>query len=525
MRIPPSPPVDAVKFCEFATESPTPFHAVSNLTTRLLASGFKPISERKPDLSEFKPGAKLFYTRNQSSLVAFTLPSNTSAETSVSFAVGHLDSPCLKVRPNSKRSKAGYLQVGVELYGGGIWHSWFDRDLSLAGRVIVSSSSSSSSGSGSGSGSEPKYVSKLVKIDRPLLRIPTLAIHLDRTANEAFKFNKETEFLPILGLLADQLNDASGNGNGNASAGAGPKSRSGTPQPFGSRSGSGAATPARMDLDEGSGARDEMNIAGMEEKHHPLLLAVLADELGCSISDIQDFELSLFDVQPSAVGGLSNEFIFSPRCDNLMTSFCSIEGLCDAVDSIDASNTDDSIRCVILFDNEEVGSVSHHGAESNLLPSFVERIVSLPEYSKIGYHQLLANSFLVSADMGHAVNPNYENRYETNHAPRINGGIVIKTNANQRYTSNAQTTFLLRRVAKKAGVPVQEFEIRNDSSCGSTVGPHLSTHVRTVDIGLAQLSMHSIRETAGSADVRYYIQFFKTYFDALAGFDRDLKID
>ncbi|OCF72927.1 aspartyl aminopeptidase [Kwoniella mangroviensis CBS 8886] len=479
--------ISAIRFCEFVTSSPTPFHAVSNLSSKLLASGFKSISERSPDLNQFQPGSKLFYTRNQSSIVALTLPSHPSKETSISFAVGHLDSPCLKVRPVSKRQKSGYLQVGVELYGGGIWPSWFDRDLSLAGRVIISNKSANG----------PSYVSKLVKIDRPLLRIPSLAIHLDRSINDAFKFNKETEFLPILGLVADQLN-GTGTGQG--------PSRTGTPQPF-----SGNSTPKE----------NEDDVAKMETKHHPLLLAVLADELGCEVGDIQDFELSLYDTQPSTVGGLSNEFVFSPRCDNLMTSFCSIEGLCEAA----GSSSDNTIRCVILFDNEEVGSVSHHGAESNLLPSFVERIVSLPTYEKIGYHNLLANSFLVSADMGHAVNPNYENKYETNHSPKINGGIVIKTNANQRYTSNAQTTFLLRRVAKKAGVPTQEFEIRNDSTCGSTVGPHLSTHVRTVDIGLAQLSMHSIRETAGSHDVRYYIDFFKTYFDVVREYDLDLKVD
>ena len=183
----------------------------------------------------------------------------------------------------------------------------------------------------------------------------------------------------------------------------------------------------------------------------------------------------------------------------------------------------------------------------------MERIAALPDYKHTAYHQILANSFLVSADMGHAVggtpfvvapahvqiNPNYAERYEPDHAPRINGGVVIKTNANQRYTSNAQTTFLLRSVAKKGGIPVQEFEIRNDSvsrvgclsteahaqTCGSTVGPHLSTHVRTVDIGLAQLSMHSIRETAGSADVRHYINLFRTYFETFSSIDKALQID
>ncbi|KIR29834.1 aspartyl aminopeptidase [Cryptococcus deuterogattii LA55] len=493
------PPKDAVNFCDFVTHAPTPFHAVAHLTTRLFTSGFVPISERSSSAS-LEPGGKYYYTRNQSSLVAFTLPAKPLPETAISFAVGHLDSPCLKVRPVSKKTKSNYLQVGVELYGGGIWHSWFDRDLSLAGRVIVANREALHS-------DDPKFVSKLVKIDRPILRIPTLAIHLDRTANDSFTFNKETEFQPILGLVEDALNAT------DAALGM-KRSHSGTPhRPL-----------AKDDSHETEKSDDLFDVANMEDKHHPKLLAVLAEELGCDIADIQDFELSLFDTQPSTVGGLSNEFVYSPRIDNLMTSFCTIEALCEAVKTSNAED-ESNIRCVILFDNEEVGSVSHHGAESNLLPAFVERIVQLKDYKDVGYYTMLANSFLISADMGHAIHPNYESRYETNLAPKINGGIVIKTNANQRYTSNAQTTFLLRRVAKKAGVPVQEFEIRNDSSCGSTVGPHLSTHVRTVDIGLAQLSMHSIRETAGSHDVRHYIDFFKVFFHGFGEIDRELRVD
>lgn len=162
--------------CNFITASPTPFQAVHNLTTRLASSSFTKLSE-KTSVSSLKPGGKYFYTRNQSSLVAFTLPTQPTPKTAISFAVGHLDSPCLKIRPVSKKSKAGYLQVGVELYGGGIWHSWFDRDLSIAGRVIVKTTGSAGK---EGEG----FVSKLVKVDRPLLRIPTLAIHLERGVNE-----------------------------------------------------------------------------------------------------------------------------------------------------------------------------------------------------------------------------------------------------------------------------------------------------------------------------------------------------
>lgn len=227
-----------------------------------MSSGFQRVSERVPAAS-LKAGGSYFYTRNQSSLVAFTLPGKPSPSTAISFAVGHLDSCCLKIRPISKKTKAGYLQVGCELYGGGIWATWFDRDLSIAGRVIVSTPGSDG----------PGYTSKLVKIDRPMLRIPNLAIHLDRTINEAFKFNKETEFMPILGLVADSLNAE----KGDAATSEGDKK-----VPF-----SGRSTPLPQ---EGKDQQPE-DVAGMEARHHPLLLAVLADELGCSVGDIQDFEL------------------------------------------------------------------------------------------------------------------------------------------------------------------------------------------------------------------------------------------
>lgn len=389
----------------------------------------------------------------------------------------------------SKRQKAGYLQVGCELYGGGLWHTWFDRNLSVAGRVILSTP-----------GARTEFTSKLVKIDRPILHIPTLAIHLDRGVNEQLKFNKETEFLPVLGLVNEQLN----------SSGSAVPSRAGTPAPG--------------KKDDGNGRSDATS---MEEKHHPLLLAAIADELGCNVSDIHDFELCLYDTQPSTVGGLNNEFIFSPRLDNLTTSWCAIEGLCQAVEAEAASgqaSKEENVRCALIYDNEEVGSVSNHGAESNILPSFIEMLAGLPNADR-GYYQILANSYLISADMGHALHPNYESRYETNNAPKINNGIVIKTNANQRYTSNAQTTFLLRQIAKRAGVPVQEFEIRNDSTCGSTVGPHLSTHVRTVDIGLASLSMHSIQEMSGSGDIKHYIQLFKTFYEEYSKVEKVLTVD
>ncbi|ORX40092.1 aspartyl aminopeptidase [Kockovaella imperatae] len=470
MKLLPTPPADATKFCNFITGSPTPFQAVANLSARLVESGFKPISERLLNSAELANGGKYFYTRNQSSLVAFTLPKNPSPTTAISIVAGHTDSPCLKIRPVSKRETHGYLQIGVETYGGGTWPTWFDRDLGLAGRVIVAQD-------------DGKFVSKLINLHRPLMRIPNLAPHLDRTLIDEMKINKETNIRPIAGLAAEILNE-------------------------------------KKDKAETSNGEKK---SGMQERHDPMLLKMIAEELDCGVEHIQDFELSLYDVQPAQVGGMSNEFIFAARMDNLMTSYSAIEALCEHATT--SKTDDDNVHAVIVFDNEEIGSISNHGAESNILPSFVERIVAMPEFAEIGYQRMLAHSFLISADMGHALHPNYSDKYELNNSPKMNAGPVIKTNANGRYTSTAQTTFLLRQVAKKVGVPLQDYEVRNDSSCGSTIGPHLSTYLRTVDIGLATLAMHSIRETAGSADVRMYIDLFKGFFDHFAEIDKALKVD
>lgn len=390
---------------------------------------------------------------------------------------GHTDSPNLRVRPVSKRSKEGYLQCSVETYGGGLWATWFDRDLSLAGRVIVSTSDT-----------HAKFVSRLVHIRRPLLRVPTLAIHLNRTQNDAFKFNQEDNLQPILGL-ADALNSS-----------AEPSEAVGTPT--------------------------------MSQKHHPVLLELLSEELGCPVSHIQDFELSLFDTQPPAAGGLNNEFVFSPRVDNQMTCFCATEALIDSVEKAGALSDASSIRAIALFDNEEVGSVSYQGAESNLVWSMVHRLAALAvrgatvsTNQQALFDQSLARSFLISSDTAHAVHPNFASIHEDNLRPKLNAGPVIKTNAKQRYASTAVTTFLLRRVAKRAGVPLQEFEVRNDCACGSTIGPMLSKSVRTVDLGNPQLSMHSIREVCGSKDVEHKIKLFTEYFQSFDKVDEELTVD
>lgn len=480
-------PDAALRFLQYSDQSPTPFHAVATSVSMLENAGFKRLSEGDVWEGSVEKGGKYFFTRNESALVAFAVGGEfVSGKGGVHIVGGHTDSPNFHIKPVSKREKEGYLQVRVETYGGGIWHTWFDRDLTLAGRIIVAQSPN-------------KFVTKLVHIKRPLLRIPTLAIHLDRTVNEALKLNKEENTVPIIGLAAkaeEALN--------------------------------AKATSTESEV---TGAPT------MTSKHHSVLLDVLAKELGCEVDAIQDFELSLADTQPASLGGINNEFIFAPRLDNQMTCFCATTAIIDAHSaSVSTLSSSKSIRAIALFDNEEVGSVSTHGAESNILASLIKRLASIRVIAPASadqehgsgshYERAIAKSFLISSDMSHAFHPNYPSRYEDEHRPRINGGTIIKTNTNQRYASTGPTIFLLRRVAKLANLPLQEFCVRNDMPCGSTIGPLMSKNgIRTVDVGNPQLSMHSIRETCGSFDVERKIKLFETFFNHFEQIDSELTTD
>ncbi|CAK5262735.1 unnamed protein product [Mycena citricolor] len=452
-------PEAALRLLQFVNASPTPFHAVHNAAARLEKAGFQKILEKDAWEKSITPGGKYYFTRNQATLVAFTLPANYKPEegTGVSIVATHVDSPNLKVRPVSKRTKEGYLQVGVET---------FDRDLSLAGRVVT--------------GNAGNFKSKLLKIDRPILRIPNLAIHLDRDVNQGFKFNKETEFVPILGQIAAQFNEA----------------------------------PAQ--------AADDKGTNSIRNNHHSALLDLLATELSIAPEEIYDFELSLYDTQASVLGGLNHEFIFSPRMDNQFSSFCAVEALAQYATSPEFEGYEGNVNCISLFNHEEIGSVSTTGAESSVLPSFINRLAPSPGANA----RSIAQSFLLSCDMGHAVHPNYASKHEDNHKPVMNGGVVIKTNAGQRYASDAVTTFVVRQLAERKGGRTQEFEVRNDMSCGSTVGPGLSAlGLKTCDVGFGQLSMHSIRETAGSHDAQHAIDLFRSLFENYAQIQSTLTVD
>jgi len=262
--------------------------------------------------------------------------------------------------------------------------------------------------------------------------------------------------------------------------------------------------------------------SSIQENHHPAILALLSDVLSVSPEEIHDFELSLYDTQPAVLGGINNEFIFSPRLDNLVSSFCAVEALAESATAQYFPTLEGNVNCIALFNHEEIGSVSTSGAESSLIPSLLERLSPTPA----SFAHSVSQSFMISSDMGHALHPNFTSKHEEVHRPIINGGIVIKTNANQRYATDAISSFIVKQLAERKGGKVQEFTVRNDIPCGSTVGPMLSKiGIRTVDIGNAMLSMHSIRETAGSHDVQSAIDLFTSFFEGFRALDKKLTVD
>lgn len=412
-------PAATLDLLRFIDASPTPFHAVREAASRLEARGFTRL--REEERWELAPGARRYVTRNGSSLIAFVVGDAPPGEAGFLLAGAHTDSPNLRLKPNAPYVKEGYRQLGVEVYGGVLLATWLDRDLSLAGRVVLEG--------------EPEP--RLLRIDRPLARVPNLAIHLNREVNqEGLKLNRQQHLPPVIGL---------------------------------------------------------------ELQDEAWLPALLARELGLADpAAIRGFDLMLYDVAPSTVSGLAGEFIHAPRLDNLASCHAALEALLQSAEAGGVAAT----RGVALYDHEEVGSTSAEGADSPFLEGVLARITLARGGTVEDGYRARARSVFVSADMAHAVHPNYADRHEARHMPRLNQGPVIKINQNLRYATNAATAEVFARAARAADVPVQTFVNRTDLACGSTIGPITASRlgIPTVDVGNPMLSMHSIREMAGSAD-------------------------
>ncbi|MDH3280534.1 MAG: M18 family aminopeptidase [Gammaproteobacteria bacterium] len=412
---------------DFLRRSPTPFHAVANMACELEKNGFQRL--READRWDLRPGERYYTERNGSSMVAFGLPGDPVTD-GIRMIGAHTDSPCLKIKPEPDITAHGYLQLGVEVYGGALLNPWFDRDLSIAGRLTYVDRNGA-------------LTHALIDFERPVAVIPSLAIHLDREANTSRAVNAQNDLPPIVAV------------------------------------------------DNAQSFRSW------------LLERLKAQYPDTTADEVSDYELCLYDTQPAARVGMDDEFIAGARLDNLVSCYIGLRSLLD--------ESGDRPGLLICNDHEEVGSVSSIGAQGTFLKSIVERIAG----SRETFTRVVDRSMLISADNAHGVHPNFADRHDKNHGPLLNGGPVIKINANQRYASNSETSGVFRHVCKQLDIPLQTFVIRSDMACGSTIGPLTASEVgvRTLDIGIPQFAMHSVRELCGTADIGHL-------YRALRGFLR-----
>ncbi|XP_060558739.1 aspartyl aminopeptidase-like [Ruditapes philippinarum] len=324
-------------------------------------------------------------------------------------------------------------------------------------------------------GVDNKIEHRLVHVERPILRIPHIAIHLQRDHNEKFSPNKETNVCPV--LATEVQSKLCNNG------------------------------PNSPDSEGTENAQQSQ-----KDKHHSLLVQLLCEELKVEADQLMDFDLHLADTQPAVIGGVLEEFIFSPRLDNLLNAYTAMVGLISSCSTSSLDN-DTNIRMISLFDNEEVGSSSAQGAGSSFQEYVLRRLSS--GGNQTAFEEAIPKSYMISADQAHAIHPNYSDKHESNHQPGFHKGIVVKINGNQRYASTGITNTILREVGRMADIPLQDFVVRNDSPCGSTIGPIMSAKLgmATVDIGAPQLSMHSIREMCCTSSVWQAQTLYQTFFE------------
>lgn len=425
---------------DFLKASPTPFHAVEQMRNRLKAAGYKAIKESEA-WDQLSTG-KYYVTRNDSSIIAFTLASNP-VEQGFRIVGAHTDSPCLKVKPNPEIIKESYLQLGVEVYGGALLNPWFDRDLSLAGRVSFVTENGD-------------VENALIDFEKAIAVIPSLAIHLDREANDLRSIDKQKHIPPVLMKL--------------------PK-----------------------DQQNGSSSDENSQRPDFREMLLHLLLKQCPDSAAVKVLD---YELGFYDVQPAAVIGLHQDFIAGARLDNLLSCYTGLVSLLEA---------SEERSCVLVCsDHEEVGSMSAAGAQGQFLQSVLQRLCVTHE----ALARAIDQSMLISADNAHGIHPNYADKHDANHGPVLNQGPVIKTNANQRYATNSETSAAFRTICEEADVPVQSFVVRTDMACGSTIGPITASEigVRTLDVGVPTFAMHSIRELAGRWDGYYLYRALREFY-------------
>lgn len=417
----------------FLSEATTPYHAVDAMEWRLKSEGF--IKLDRVDGAVLEPGCGYYVTRNDSSVIAFTVGSEAPTE-GVRIIGAHTDSPNLSVKPNPVKIRHGMIQLGVDVYGGALLNPWFDRDLSMAGRVSFVA------------GDGPVQ-SELIDFKKPVAIIPSLAIHLDREANTSKAVNAQRDILPILQTAEE-------------------------------------------------GAQFDFRV---------FLAARLQEEFP-EYADVRvlDYEISLYDTQAPSLVGVAEEFIASARLDNLLSCYVGLQSLLGA----DRKHW----NILVCNDHEEVGSASAVGAQGPMLMDVLEGLAGSP----VDARHMREKSLMISVDNAHAIHPNFSDKHDENHGPKLNAGPVIKINRNQRYATSGEGSAIIRLIAERANVPVQAFVVRTDLGCGSTIGPITAaeTGIPTIDIGVPTFAMHSIRELAGAADPDHLKSLLVGFLNRLA---------
>lgn len=411
---------------EFINQTPNAYNCVENLKNILKENGYQKLFEYE-EWKDLKEEGKYFTTRGDSSLIAFMIPSKNK-NIGFNITAAHTDSPSFSIKPNPKIENGNYVQLNTEGYGSMINHTWLDRPLAIAGRVICKDK-------------EGTIIPKIININKDLLIIPSQAIHIDREVNQKNNLNRQTDMLPIISL----------------------------------------------------------NNSDIKKDH---LISLLEDEINDSNLKILDYDLYLYNRDPSKICGKNNEFLLSPRLDDLACLY-------PALKSFIGSNNPYSINVFSALNNEEIGSGTKQGADSNFLLDTLTRIA---KDLKIELLPALSNSFIVSADNAHAIHPNASSKSDPTNKVELNKGIVIKHHTN--YTTDSLTSSIFKEVCNYANVPYQDFACKSDMICGKTLGGISTSHVgiNSIDIGLAQLAMHSATETMGSEDPEYLYQALKEFY-------------
>lgn len=422
----------AQELIDFIDASPSPWHAVASAEARLLAHGYTRLEEG--DRWQLAANGRYYVVRGGASMIAFVLGSQPIAEAGFRIVGAHTDSPGLRLKPKAAMSSDGISRLAVEVYGGPILATFTDRDLSLAGRVVLRTATGQQT--------------RLLRFEQALVRLPNLAIHMNREVNEqGLKLNKQTELPLILGMM-----------------------------------------------NEGDDAEAQLR-------------KLLADAVQGDAADLLSWELSVYDVQKGCLWGANQEFIADSQLDNLASTHAALTAL--------IATEQPAATCVAaFFDHEEVGSESATGAGGSFVMDVLHRISQQTGLDEEDRRRAMARSFFISVDMAHAYNPNFPSAYEPGHKVLMNGGPVIKTNVNQRYTTNAETAARFMQLCEKAGVPCQQYAHRSDLGCGSTIGPMIAAQlgVASVDVGSPMWAMHSARESAGVHDHAHMIAALSAAF-------------